>query len=390
MAEDKPIRVLIVPDSFKESLTAPEVARAIAAGVRRAVPDADTVEAPMADGGEGTVAALVAACGGSLTTCDVSGPLGEPVTARYGLIDKGQTAVIEIAEASGLHLVPLEKRDPLEASTYGTGQLMADALDRGVTRVIVGLGGSATNDGGAGMAQALGYRLLDANGDDLSPGGGSLAQLDHIDAANVHPDLAACTIDVACDVTNPLCGPNGASRIYGPQKGAISEAVEALDAGLAHFGQVLARDLGACVTDIPGAGAAGGLGAGLMAFAGGMLKPGFELIAAAARLREKLAGADLVITGEGRIDGQTIHGKAPYGVARLAAEQGIPVIALAGSLGPGHENLYHHGIGAMFSICPSPMSLDEAMAHAGELLENAAEAAVRAFAIGGKSFARGV
>jgi glycerate kinase len=371
------MRIVIAPDSFKECAPAGVVAQAIARGVRRAMPEAEVVTVPMADGGEGTVDALVSATGGTLVEREVTGPLGEPVRAAYGILGNGSTAVIEMAAASGLELVPVNRRDPRIATTRGTGELIRDALDHGVGRIIVGIGGSATNDAGAGMAQALGYRLLDADGKELEPGGSALARLDHIDGAERRRGLDTCQVLVACDVSNPLCGPNGASLVYGPQKGATPEVAAELDAALRHFGGVVEAQLGVRVYDVPGAGAAGGLGAGLIAFANGVPRPGVEIVAEACGLRERIAGADLVITGEGRLDGQSAQGKTPVGVARIATECGVPVIAVAGALGPGYEAVYDRGIDAAFSICKGPMSIEFAMNHVEELLEAAAEAIAR-------------
>lgn len=371
------MRILIAPDSFKECLSAPQVAEAMADGIRRAFPDADIDLVPMADGGEGTVDALVAADGGSYVHRDVTGPLGDPVRARYGLIQEGAAAVIEMAAASGLALVPPDRRDPRITTTRGVGELIADALDRGVRRILVGLGGSATNDAGAGMAQALGYRLLDASGHDLPPGGAALADIARIDASDVHPALAACTVQAACDVVNPLCGPLGASEVYGPQKGASPEAVRDLDRALALFANCIRRDLGISVRALSGGGAAGGLGAGLVAFANAELRSGVELVAEACRLEARLAHADLCLTGEGRLDGQTAHGKTPVGVAEIAARAGVPVIALAGALGPDFRTVYDHGVTAVFSIADGPMPRDAALARAASLLADAAENAVR-------------
>lgn len=371
------MRIVIAPDSFKESASAREVAEAIAAGWRRVYPCADLVLMPMADGGEGTVDALVAATDGERVPCDVTGPMGDTVTATCGMLGDGRTAVIEMAGASGLALVDPARRDPRIASTRGTGELMRDALDRGAESIILGVGGSATNDAGAGMAQALGYRLLDASGEELPPGGAALARLVRIDAAGRHPALGTCTIRVACDVDNPLCGPHGAARVFGPQKGANAETVSELDAALAHWACVAQEQLGVCVRDVPGAGAAGGLAAGLMAFAGAKLESGVELVAQACRLEERMAGADLVITGEGRLDGQSAGGKTPVGVARIAKRTNLPVVALAGTLGDGYRALYAEGIDAMFSICRGPVSLEEAMARTTELLSDAAEAIAR-------------
>ncbi|HIJ64777.1 MAG TPA: glycerate kinase, partial [Candidatus Hydrogenedentes bacterium] len=354
-----------------------EVADAIAAGVRRALPDADLDLAPMADGGEGTVGVLVAATRGTGVTIEVTGPLGTPVSATYGILGDGRTAIIEMSAASGLALVPNGRRDPRITATRGTGDLIRDALGRGIRRIIVGIGGSATNDGGAGMAQALGYALEDAAGNELGPGGAALARLERIDARRRDPLLDGSEVDVACDVANPLCGPEGASRVYGPQKGASEPAVLELDDALRHFAAIVRRDLGKDVLELPGAGAAGGLGAGLAAFAGGRLRPGVELVAEVLQLAERVKGAALVITGEGALDGQTAHGKTPLGVARIAKSEGVPVIALAGTLGTDYRELYAAGIDAAFSICGQPMTFDEAIDRARELLADTAEAVAR-------------
>lgn len=367
------MHVVIAPDSFKECASAPRVAHAIAAGLRRAVPNARIDIVPMADGGEGTVDALVTATHGTLHTTRVTGPLGRPVDAVWGILGDGRTAVIEMAAASGLALVPKNDRNPRITTTRGTGELMREALDRGVTRMILGIGGSATNDGGAGMAQALGYSLRDEQGNELEAGGATLARLAEIDATHVHPRLKHCEIDVACDVTNPLCGPTGASRVYGPQKGATPEMVEELDAALEHYADVVQRTFDFSVLNYPGAGAAGGIGAGLMAFAGGRLRSGVDLIADACALLKYVCDADFVITGEGRIDAQTASGKTPIGVARVAKAFRVPVVAVAGSLGPGFQSVYEHGICAVFPICAQPMPLEESVARVEELLAIAGE-----------------
>ena len=367
------MRIMIAPDSFKESASAARVAGALAAGILRVMPDADLVLAPMADGGEGTVDALVAGTGGVKASANVTGPLGEPVVAEYGVLGDGVTAVIEMAAASGLALVPTERRDPRVTTTRGTGELVLDVLGRGLRRFVMGIGGSATNDGGAGMAQALGYRLLDSDGRELPPGGSALARLDRIDSSGRHPALADAAFSVACDVTNPLCGPLGASRVFGPQKGADETGVEELDAALRRFGEVVARDLGVPVLEVACAGAAGGLGAGLMAFCGARLMPGAEVVAQACRLEQRMAGADLVITGEGRIDSQTAGGKTPLGVARIAKKLGIPVVAMAGALGAGYDILYELGIDAVLPIQPRPMPLAEAIACCEDSLQRAGE-----------------
>jgi len=373
------LKIVIAPDSFKECLAAEAVAEAMARGVRVAAPGAEVVCVPMADGGEGTVRALVAATGGRLRQARVTGPLGEPVEAEFGLLGDGTAGVIEMAAASGLPLVPLERRDPTKTTTWGTGELIAAALGLGAERLILGIGGSATVDGGAGMAQALGARLLDAAGKPIGWGGGELARLARIDVSGIVPRLAGVACDVACDVTNPLAGPRGAAAVYGPQKGATPAMVKQLDANLAHLAAVVRRDLGVDVCDVPGAGAAGGLGAGLMAFLHARLRPGVELVIQAVRLQEKLAGADLVLVGEGQMDEQTAYGKVPVGVSRLARRLGIPAVAIVGSLGQGFEAVHDEGITACFSILDPPMTLQEAIGRAPELLASAAEEVVRLF-----------
>jgi glycerate kinase len=365
------MRVVIAPNAFKGSLTALEAAEAIGEGVRAALPDAELVLVPIADGGDGTVDALVAATGGERRTLRVRGPLGDPVDADYGLIDGGSTAVIEMAEAAGLALVPREKRDPRITTTYGVGELLQHAYDAGARHFIVGIGGSATNDGGAGMAQALGYHLLDEQGHELPPGGLALKRLARIHVGGVHAKWKDAEVDVACDVTNPLTGPSGASAVYGPQKGATPAMVVELDAALTHFAEIIRRDLGVDVEHVPGAGAAGGLGAGLVAFTGARLRPGAEMVMEALRLDERLAGAQLVITGEGRLDSQTARfGKGPAAVARHARHAGIPVVAIGGSVADETElRLLFDGLEA---TVVEPCSLDDAIAEARPLLVRAA------------------
>ena len=374
------MRIIVAPDKFKGSLTAPDVAAAIARGVLRVLPKAIIDLVPMADGGEGTVEALVVATAGTFRSANVTGPMGQSVSAMYGILGDGRSAVIEMATASGLVLVPLALRDPTVASTSGTGELMLAALREGVDHLIVGIGGSATNDGGSGMAQALGYRLLDEDEADLPPGGGSLDRLDRI----IRPErtFAGVTVQVACDVANPLCGPLGASSVYGPQKGASPEQVASLDRNLAHLARIIARDLSIEVADVAGSGAAGGLGAGLIAFAGGVLEPGVDLVIEAVGLAGRLEDADLCLTGEGSIDGSSAFGKTAVGVARLARRKGCPCLALVGSIGPGAADVLSQGIDAYFSICPGPTSLEQAIDRASELLELAAEQALRAFLAG--------
>ncbi len=378
------MRIVIAPDSFKESLSAMQVASAIEAGIRRVVPRARCVKVPMADGGEGTVQALVDATGGRLVRKRVSGPLGRPVSAVYGLLGDGKRAVIEMAAASGLPLVARGERDPLRASSFGTGELIRDALDRGVHTIILGIGGSATNDAGAGLAQALGVRLLDRRGRPLPApaGGGLLDRVFEIDASGRDPRLARTRILVACDVDNPLCGPRGAAAVYGPQKGATAAMVRRLDRNLAHFGRLLETRLGVQVMERKGAGAAGGLGAGLLAFAGGRLRSGVDLVIEATDLRARLREADLVITGEGRIDFQTAFGKTPAGVARAARRCRVPVLAIGGGLADDARGVYAHGIDAIEAAIARDMELGHALHHAATYIADAAERAMRLLRVG--------
>ncbi|WP_112478542.1 glycerate kinase [Vibrio variabilis] len=358
------MKIIIAPDSYKESLTAMEVAEAIEAGFKKIFTDAEYIKLPMADGGEGTVQSLVDATGGSIVTCDVTGPLGQTVEGFFGLMGDGSTAIIEMAAASGLHLVEPEKRNPLLTTTFGTGELVKAALDRGVKHIIVGIGGSATNDGGIGMAQALGAKLLDADGNALGFGGGELRKLSHIDLAELDPRLADIKLEVACDVDNPLCGPKGASHVFGPQKGATPEMVETLDSNLAHYAEVIKSTNGRDVVDTAGAGAAGGLGAALLGLFDAELRPGIQIVMDAVNLSEVVKDADLVITGEGRIDSQTIHGKTPIGVARTAKQYDIPVIAIAGSTAKDCAVVHEHGIDAAYSVVLGATDLPTALKEA--------------------------
>jgi glycerate kinase len=376
------VRIVIAPQAFKGSLSAIRVARAIEAGVRRAAPAAETVLVPVADGGDGTLEALVASGGGRIVESRVTGPLGEPVMAAWGSLADGRTAVLETARACGLTLIPPGQLDPLRATTYGVGELLRAALESGHDRFVLGIGGSATNDAGAGMAQALGARLLDAAGRDLEPGGAALSRLERIECGGLDPRVASSSVVVASDVTNPICGPDGASAVYAPQKGATPEQVEQLDASLARFAEVVRRDLDVEVRDRPGAGAAGGLGAGLVAFLDAELREGATLVLEEVGLEKELAGTDLVITGEGRIDRTTAFNKAPAGVASLARRHSIPVIAIAGALGDGYEATREVGIDAAFSLVDRPMSLAEAVEDSSELLERTAEEIVRAVLAG--------
>lgn len=376
------MKIVIAPDSFKESLSAPDVAAAIARGWQQVFPEAECLLRPMADGGEGTVDALLAAVGGERREHQVHGPMGEPVTAHWGWLGQG-TAVIEMAAASGLHWVPREQRDARRASSFGTGELIREALEAGARRIILGLGGSATNDGGMGLLQALGVRFLDEQGHELAPGGAALARLDQIDLSGLDARLLQVQVEVAADVDNPLCGPRGASAVFGPQKGATPEQVVELDAALERYAHVVASTLGEDHGQFPGVGAAGGLGFAARAFLKASFRPGIELVAELSGLAEAVRGADLVITGEGRMDAQTLHGKTPVGVARVARAAGAPVIALAGSLGENYQALYDAGIEAAFSLAPGPLSLEQAMAGAAAELQARAVDIARLWRLGG-------
>ncbi len=364
------MRVVIAPDSFKESLTATEVAEAIEIGFKQVFPDAVYIKKPVADGGEGSVDALVTACSGSKITLDVTGPLGRTISSFFGLSADKHTAFIEMAAASGIELLSEAEKNPMITTTFGTGELIKAALDHGVNHFVIGIGGSATNDGGVGMMQALGAKLLDKSGNQLGFGGQFLDALATIDLSQLDARLANCTIDIACDVSNPLIGEKGAAAIYGPQKGATQDMIERLDLGLAHYAQVIERDLGIDVAYAPGAGAAGGMGAAFMAFLKAELRPGIEIVSKAVDLDQEIAQADLVITGEGRLDGQSLNGKVPVGVAEIAMKHNCPVIALTGSLGDDIDGLYDHGIDAAFSSIYKICSLQSA-------LENAKQSVIR-------------
>ena len=366
------MKIVIAPDSFKESLTALEAAKAIKKGFSEVFPYAEILTIPMADGGEGTVQSLTDTTDGTIVNIEVTGPIGEPVRAFFGLSGNGETAFIEMAAASGLHLVSKERRNPLLTTSRGTGELILAALDHGVQHIILGIGGSATNDGGAGMVQALGARLLDARGQEIGPGGEALKNLEKIDISNLDPRLAKVNVEVACDVDNPLVGPNGASHVYGPQKGATVEMIQKLDQSLAHYANVIEKELGKKVKEIKGAGAAGGLGAGLLAFLPVQLKRGIDIVIAYTNLETTIKDASLVITGEGKIDNQTVYGKTPIGVAKLAKKYNIPVIGIAGAIGSNSSAVYEHGIDALFSIVPSAMTLEEAIEGASDYLYKAA------------------
>lgn len=383
-------RIIAAPDSFKESLSAQEAARRIAEGVRRVMPSAEVIQIPLSDGGEGLTEALVNAAGGLFHFREVTGPLGGKVKARFGILYDRNTAVIEMAAASGLPLIPRHQRNPLIATTFGTGELILEALEAGCQRLIIGIGGSATNDGGAGMAQALGVKLLNAEGNDIAPGASGLLELDSIDMRGIDPRLSQVEVLVATDVKNYLYGKEGAAYVYGPQKGATLEILPVLDQALVNLARVVERDLNIHVHDLPGAGAAGGMGAGLVAFAGGKLRPGLELVFDIVDFENRLAAdVDLVITGEGGINAQSLYGKVPVGVAAKAKKYKIPVIALVGSIGSGAEQVYDAGIDALMSIAPGPISLEDSIARAGELLTDASSRVMRMILLGQQHGLRG-
>ncbi len=376
------MKFVIAPDSYKGSLSALAVAEAIERGVRSVFPDAEVAKVPIADGGEGTVDALVVATSGRIMETEVHGPLGETVRARWGVLGAGGTAVIEMAAASGLPLVPAGRRDPRVTTTRGTGELIAAAFDAGLRHIVVGIGGSATNDGGAGMARALGVRFLDAQGRELPEGGAALARLARIDLSGVDRRLAQAKIVVACDVDNPLTGPRGASAVYGPQKGATPAMVRELDDALAHYGGIARATTGRDIAGLPGSGAAGGLGAGLLFFTPATLRPGVGIVLEITGFEDLVRDADLVITGEGRTDFQTSMGKAPVGVAAAAKRHGIPVVCLSGGLGEGADEVLTLGIDALASTTPGPMSLAEALAAGAALVEAAAGRACKLIEVG--------
>ena len=380
------MKIVIAPQTFKGSISALDVARAISEGVRRVVDEAETVLVPVADGGDGTLETLVEASSGEIRTSEVTGPLGERVAADWGALGDGRTAVVEMARTSGLALVPIAQRNPLVATTYGLGETIRHALDAGFRRFIIGIGGSATNDGGAGMAQALGVKLQDSKGSDLPFGGAALARLDRIDMSGLDDRIRESSFSVACDVNNPLTGPEGASAVYGPQKGATPEMVTRLDSALAHLAELVKRDIGVEIDDVPGAGAAGGLGGGLIAFLDGRLRAGVDIVLDTVGLDQHLEGADLVITGEGQLDYQTVYNKAPIGVARRAKARGIPVIAISGSLGEGHTDVHQHGIDASVAITSAPMTLDESSENAASLAASSAEQTMRLMKAGAMVF----
>jgi glycerate kinase len=373
------MKIVLAPNAFKGSMTAMHAALAMGRGVRAAFPGAEVVAVPVADGGDGLAEVLIDALGGEARVVTVQGPLGEPVQATLCLVPALGLAAVEMAAASGLALLASEERDPTRTTTYGTGELIRAALDLGARRIVVGIGGSATTDGGIGMAAALGVRLLDAAGNPVAPVGGALGQIRRIDMSGLDPRLAQLRCEAICDVDNPLLGLHGAAHVYGPQKGATPAQVAELDAGLAHLADLIQADLGLDIRDLPGAGAAGGLGAGLRAFLGAELRRGVDLVLDLVGLDASLPGADLVITAEGQIDFQTAFGKAPAGVAERARARGVPCLAIAGSIGERIADLHPMGIDAVFSLCPGPISLEQAMATGPALLTATTEQVVRCF-----------
>ncbi len=381
------MKIVLAPDSFKGNLTSLQVASAIEKGIRRVIPNANCIKVPMADGGEGTVQSLVDATGGKFIRKRVKGPAGKPVSARYGILSDGKTAVIEMAEASGLPDVEGTKdKNPMKTTTYGTGQLMMDAINKGANHIILGLGGSATTDGGAGMAQALGIRFLDKRGNEIKElgAGGMLSKVASIDMSGLDSRMKKAKVTVASDVENPLCGKKGAAHVFGPQKGATPAMVTKLDANLKHFAGVIKKDLRKDVLKLKGAGAAGGLGAGLVAFTGAKLKSGVDIVVEATELAKYLKGADLCITGEGRVDFQTAFGKTPSGVAKAARKQKVQTVAIGGGITDDARGVFEHGIDGLASACARDMSLEDAMANSKAHLANAAERVIRLVLIGTK------
>ncbi len=376
------MKILVAPQEFKGSISALSVAEAAKTGVIRVFPEAEVVLCPVADGGDGTLETLVEVSGGEVRTCDVQNPIGEIITAEWGAMGDGGTAVIEMARTSGLALLSLDERDPLNSSTFGLGQAILEALNEGFRNFIVGIGGSATNDAGAGMAQALGATLLDAEGKSIPFGGAALANLRSIDISKMDARIENSQFMVACDVSNPLTGYEGASAVYGPQKGATPKMVTELDGALLNFAEIVRKDIGKDVSEISGAGAAGGLGAGMLAFMGAELKAGVDIVLETVQLREKLSDVDLVITGEGGMDFQTVYNKAPIGVARIAGEFNIPTIAIAGLLGQNFTVVHDHGIRAATSIVDGPISLEESSERASELISNSVEESLRFISVG--------
>ena len=376
------MKIVIAPQSFKGSLTAKEVTDVINLSVKKNFPRSEVVKLPIADGGDGTLQTLVDATNGEIITSNVMDPLGRMIKAEWGSLGNKTTAVIEMARASGLALLKSEELNPLKTTTYGTGQLIKEAIDFGHREIIVGIGGSATNDAGAGMASALGYNLLKKNGKIISMGSQEIGLISKIETSNVKINFSQYKIHVACDVNNPLCGGNGASYIYGPQKGATSEQVAFLDKSLFSFSKVIEKDLKIRVSKVPGAGAAGGLGAGLMAFTGANLKPGIDIVFEALQVEKKIKDADLIITGEGQFDKSTIFDKAPIGIAKLGLKNKIPTVGLSGSIGDGFELIHENGINAITSIINKPMNIENAIENASVLLSQATDQLMNAIKVG--------
>ncbi len=367
------MKIVIAPDSFKESLTAKQVCNAIETGLKRVFVNAEYISVPVADGGEGTVQSMVDATQGRLIHKRVTGPLGEPVDALYGILGDNQTAIIEVAAASGLALVATNQRDPMKTSSYGTGQLIEAALDNGINKFIIGLGGSATNDGGIGLLEAIGVKFFDKNNQELATNGSSLCKIHRIDTTKLDPRFTKSSFLIACDVDNPLCGLQGASAIFGPQKGASSKDIEQLDIGLLHYSQLLEKQFHINLKDIPGTGAAGGIAVALLAFSNAQMKKGINIVLDRVKLREHLQSADIVFTGEGCIDQQTAYGKTPMGVAQLAKQFNLPVIAIAGCLEGNYQTVYNNGIDAVFASTPKAMPLQDAFKYAEKNIANTAE-----------------
>lgn len=364
--------ILAASDKFKGSLTARQACECIRRGLKKSLPRARVTLAPMADGGDGTLDVLVPATGGTYVSRRVTGPMGNMVAARYGVLGNSRTALVEMAQASGLMFVPAGRGNPLKATTYGTGELIRDALDRGYREIIVAIGGSATVDGGMGMAQALGVSFLDSRGKPLGRGGSRLSRVRKIDVSGIHARVKDTQFIIAADANNSLLGPNGAARMYGPQKGATPAMVRELERGMGNYASVIKSQLGMDIRNLPGAGAAGGLGAGLAVFCGARMTSGAGLVMERLRLDALVRRSDLVITGEGRVDRQTLYGKVVMGVIRLARKHRVPVVCFAGSVAPGAEALYGKGVIGLFGITPSPETLEEAMRDAGKNLVSAA------------------
>ena len=375
------MKVAIAPDSFKGCMTALEAAKCIERGLKRALLGVTCRNIPMADGGEGTVRAIVDATGGRFISRTVQDPLGRKIRSTFGISGDGKTAIIEMAAASGLALLKPRERNPMKTTTFGTGELIRHALKLNVKHILIGIGGSATNDGGMGVAQALGVRFLDASGRKIGSGGGLLKKIDRLDTSSLDRRLKHVKVEVACDVDNPLTGPHGAAKMYAPQKGATADMVRELDTGLGHFARIVKRDVGPDIETVPGSGAAGGLGGGLMAFLKGKLRPGIDIVIDSVKLARHIKGCDLVITGEGRMDHQTAFGKTPHGVARVAKQAGLPVIAICGSLGKDPEIVHTIGIDAFFSALEEPVKEEDLPNRGPAMLENCAEQVGRLLAL---------